>query len=92
MFGLGLALQESLYDFSSCSIYAGVCDSACHNVFALMKLWDLYTPEFHPLVILISSPLTMLLTLWAMTTERALQLLLGRQRPAADLVSLAQLG
>ena len=43
-------------------------------------------------MILISSPLTMLLTLWAMTTERALQLLLGRQRPAADLVTLAQLG
>jgi hypothetical protein len=92
MFGLGLALQTKYSDFSSCSGYAGFCDSACYNVFSLMKLWDLYTPEFRTLVILISSPLTMLLTLWAMTTERALQLLLGRQRPAADLVTLAQLG
>jgi hypothetical protein len=92
MFGLELALQNSYSDFGSCGGYAGVCDSACYNVFSLMKQWDLYTPEFHPLVMLISSPLTMLLTLWAMTTERALQLLLGRQRPAADLVSLAQLG
>jgi hypothetical protein len=92
MFGLGLTLQNELSDFGRCGGYAGFCDSACYNVFSLMKQWDLYTPEFHTLVILISSPLTMLLTLWAMTTERALQLLLGRQRPAADLVTLAQLG
>jgi hypothetical protein len=94
MFGLGLALQNELSDFGRCGGYAGFCDSACYNVFSLMKQWDLYTPEFHPLVILISSPLTMLLTLWAMTSERALQLLLGRQRPAVDLdlASLTQLG
>jgi hypothetical protein len=91
MFALQLALQNEISDFVICGGYAGFCNSACYNVYSLMKQWDLFTPEFHPLVILISSPLMMLLTLWAMTTEHALQLLLGRQRPAADLVSLAQL-
>jgi hypothetical protein len=91
MFGLALALQDQYSDFVRCGGYAGFCNGACHNVFTLMKLWDAYTPEFHPLVMLISSPLTMLLTLWAMTTERALQLLLGRQRLAADLVTLTEL-
>jgi hypothetical protein len=93
MFGLEQALQDPYSLFRICG-YARVCDSACHGVFTLMHQWDAFTPEFHPLVILISSPLTMLLTLWAMTTERALQLLLGRQRPAVDLdlASLTQLG
>ncbi len=90
MFGLALALNDRYTQFSNCGGYAGFCD-ACHNVFSLMRVWDTYTPEFHPLVILISSPLTMLVTLWANTTERALQLLLGRERPAFDEVTMAGL-
>ena len=92
MFGLESALRDPYSVFGSCGgYYAGLCDSACFNVFSLMNQWDAFTPEFRPLVILISSPLTMLLTLWAMTTERALQLLLGRQRLATDLVTLTEL-
>ena len=48
MFGLENAFQDPYSLFYSCGGYAGVCDSACHNVFTLMHQWDAFTPEFHP--------------------------------------------
>jgi hypothetical protein len=38
-----------------------------------MQLWLFYTPEFQLTVVLISSPLALLVALWGMTTDRALQ-------------------
>ena len=52
-----------------------VCDSACFNVYAIMQAWLQFTPEFQLIVVLISSPLALIVALWGMTSERALQLM-----------------
>jgi hypothetical protein len=51
------------------------CDASCFNVYRLMQVWLIYTPEFQLTVVLISSPLTLLVALWGMTTDRMLQLM-----------------
>ena len=51
------------------------CDASCYNVYRLMQVWLIYTPEFQLMVVLISSPLTLLVALWGMTTNRMLQLM-----------------
>jgi hypothetical protein len=49
------------------------CDAPCVNMYRLMQLWFIYTPEFQLTVVLISSPLALLVALWGMTSERTLQ-------------------
>ena len=45
-----------------------------------MQTWLFYTPEFQLTVELISSPLALLVALWGMTTERALQQMQSNRR------------
>jgi len=52
---------------------ANICDSSCSNVWEVILLWLLYTPEFQLIIMLISSPLALLIALWGMTSKRALQ-------------------
>jgi len=61
------------------------CDTPCHNVWALIQYWLLYTPEFQLSVMLISSPLSLLVALWGMTSKRALQ---AMKRRGGGMVSL----
>ena len=49
------------------------CDPACNNVWLVIKLWLVFTPEFQLIVVLISSPLALLVALWGMTSEHTLQ-------------------
>ena len=56
------------------------CDASCYNLYTLMQFWLFYTPEFHSSVELISSPLTLLVALWGMTSKRTLQLMRSRRR------------
>ena len=58
------------------------CDGACYNVFHLMSQWMHYTPELSATVVLISSPLTLLVVLWSMTSEATLQLMKSIKNPA----------
>jgi hypothetical protein len=51
-----------------------------------MLNWMTYTPEFQVLIVLVSSPLTLLVALWGMTSNATLQLMKSSQRQA--LVSL----
>ena len=51
------------------------CDNTCFNTFALMQTWLLLTPEFELMVVFISSPLALLVSLWGMTSDRILQLM-----------------
>ncbi len=53
-----------------------------YNVYELMRLWLLYTPEFQVMVVLISSPLALIVALWGMTSERTLQLMQSNRRQA----------
>jgi hypothetical protein len=53
----------------------GRCDPTCFNVYTLMQEWMFNTPEFQLMIVLISSPLTLLVALWGMTSEVTLQLM-----------------
>jgi len=46
------------------------CDSCQSNQF-LVDLWLTYTPEFQPIVVALSSPLPLTVSLWIITTAHA---------------------
>ena len=79
MNALANALQN---DAAGC---ADVCDPSCFNVWALVQVWLACTPEFQLTVMLISSPLSLLVALWGMTSKRALQ---AMKRSGGGMVSL----
>lgn len=56
------------------------------NLYFYMQTWMIYTPEFAVMSDFISSPLTMLITLWGMTSNRSLQLM---RRRAGEGLSLS---
>ncbi len=49
--------------------------------------WNGYTPEFLSTVVMVSSPLTLLVALWGMTSKLTLQLMRSRQRQMASRAS-----
>ena len=59
------------------------CDPTCHNVFTLMQQWMTFTPEFQVTIVLVSSPLTLLVALWGMTSKQTLQAMKSRAQAAA---------
>ncbi len=65
------ALQNQ--DTACAATDTNLCDPQCFNVWYIMQQWLLYTPEFQLTVVLISSPLALIVALWGMTSERALQ-------------------
>ena len=80
-FAVANALQN---DGSECAATAaGPCDASCYNEYALMRVWLVYTPEVQLIVVLITSPLTLLAALWGMTTEKTLQLMKGSKQTRA---------
>ena len=80
------AVAEGLQDDdASCPSGINQCDASCYNVYTLMQRWLDYTPEFQQSVELISSPLTLLVALWGMTSKRALQ---AMRRRGGGMVSL----
>jgi len=56
------------------------CDASCYNTYSLMQTWLLNMPEFQLSVELISSPLTLLVALWGMTSKHTLRLMQSRRR------------
>jgi len=76
MFALANALQD---DGTNCPSN-NVCDASCYNVYELMRMWLLNTPEFQVTVVLISSPLALLVALWGMTSKHTLQLMQSNRR------------
>ncbi len=63
------------------------CDS-CHNVYTHLSEWMDHTPEFEPVIVLLSSPVALLVALWGMssktlnlmTTKTALNILNSGQK------------
>jgi hypothetical protein len=74
MFALANELQNA-----GAECHTNAC-SSCYNVYRLMQLWLIYTPEFQLMVELISSPLALLVALWGMTSDRALQQMQSNQQ------------
>ena len=83
IFAVSDALQN---DNAACQ---GKCDSPCFNNYTLILTWLDFTPEFQGVVVLISSPLTMLVALWGMSNARMLQLMASQAHHSPEAVSLA---
>ena len=76
-----LAVSRQLQD--SATICPGVTtlwDASCYNVFTHIHQWAGNTPEFQVMVVLVSSPLTLLVALWGMTSRQTLHAMKSSQR------------
>ena len=68
-----LALARQLQDQSrTCPGVTTLCDASCYNMFTHLLLWAFNTPEFQVTIVLVSSPLTLLVALWGMTSSQML--------------------
>ena len=63
-----------------CPGVTGLCDPSCHNVFTHILTWMVHTPEFQVTIVLLSSPLTLLVALWGMTTRQMLQTMKSKEQ------------
>ncbi len=69
-----LAVARQLQDAARrCPGVTGPCDPSCNNVFTHISQWAALTPEFQVTIVLVSSPLTLLVALWGMTSRQTLQ-------------------
>ena len=71
------------------SDYSVLADCNNGNDLTHMHSWILQTPEFGVVTELISSPLTLLVALWGMTSRRALQLMAPDRQQACEDAPLA---
>ena len=84
------ALANELQDFSartSCPS-TSPCDASCYNVYRLMQVWLILTPEFQLMVVLISSPLALIVALWGMTSDLTLQRMQSNRRQMGTMRSV----
>jgi hypothetical protein len=71
-----LALAFKFQDYGNfCPGVFSLCDASCYNQYTHIVQWNAYTPEFVSTVVLISSPLTLLVALWSITSKYTLQLM-----------------
>jgi hypothetical protein len=61
----------------------------CHSVSYFISVWITYTPEFQAIVVLVSSPLALLISLWGMTSNSTLSLIKFSARRSGSVVSLS---
>ncbi len=76
-----LAVSRQLQD--SATICPGVTtlwDASCYNVFTHIHQWAGNTPEFQVMVVLVSSPLTLLVALWGMTSRQMLHAMKSKEQ------------
>ena len=89
MLALAAELQNSGH-YVGCG--SKLCDASCYNVYRLMQVWLIFTPEFQLTVVLISSPLAMIVALWGMTTDRALRRMQSNRRQMGAMQDVLQQG
>jgi hypothetical protein len=80
MFAVATQLQELS---KRCPGVTSPCDPTCYNVYTHMQQWMFNTPEFQLTIVLISSPLTLLVALWGMTSSVILQLMKSSRQKSA---------
>jgi hypothetical protein len=89
VFATMFAVARQLQDIGKrmCPGVRSFCDASCYNVFTHMNTWMVYTPEFQVTIVLISSPLSLLVALWGMTSKQTLQLLKSSHEQEISLTS-----
>ena len=76
-----LAVARQLQDgATTCPGVTGFCDASCNNVFTHITQWAARTPEFQVTVVLVSSPLTLLVALWGMTSRQTLRAMKSKEQ------------
>ncbi len=80
MFAVSRQLQDGADGQRRCPGVTGFCDPSCHNVFTHIQQWAARTPEFQVTIVLVSSPLTLLVALWGMTSKQTLQAMKSNQQ------------
>jgi hypothetical protein len=74
VFSVMSAVAHEFRDFGKvCG--GGLCDALCHNVYTHIAQWMGFTPEFEITIVFISSPVTLLVALWGMTSKSTRQLM-----------------
>ncbi len=79
-------LQNSDKDCSRESV--NFCDASCYNAFTHIWMWNLFTPEFLPLVVFVSSPVALLVALRGVTSKLALQTMRSSKRGVTSKLAL----
>jgi hypothetical protein len=83
-FSIMRAVAAQLQDRGKrCPGVTSLCDASCYNMFTHMQRWMGYTPEFQMTIVLLSSPLTLLVALWGMTSRQTLQAMKSRNQRVA---------
>ena len=77
MFAVARQLQDQA---TMCPGVTDPCDPSCHNVFTHINQWAANTPEFQVTVVLVSSPLTLLVALWGMTSRQTLHAMKSKEQ------------
>ena len=79
MFAVARQLQDGADGIRRCP---GVtfCDPTCFNEFTHIHRWAARTPEFQVTIVLVSSPLTLLVALWGMTSKQTLHAMKSNQQ------------
>jgi hypothetical protein len=76
-----LAVSRQLQDGARrCPGVTGFCDPSCYNVFTHINQWAGNTPEFQVTIVLVSSPLTLLVALWGMTSKQTLEAMKSKEQ------------
>jgi hypothetical protein len=84
------AVSRQLQDVAtSCPGVTSPCDASCHNVFTHINKWSVNTPEFQVTIVLVSSPLTLLVVLWGITSRQTLHAM-NPKEPKEQEVPLSQ--
>jgi hypothetical protein len=75
------AVSRQLQDVATrCPGVTSPCDPSCHNVFTHITQWGASTPEFQVTIVLASSPLTLLVAMWGMTSRQTLQAMKSKEQ------------
>ena len=77
MFAVARQLQDGA---RRCPGVTSLCDPSCNNVFTHIQQWAGRTPEFQLTVVLVSSPLTLLVALWGMTSKQTLHAMKSKEQ------------
>jgi hypothetical protein len=75
------AVARQLQDVATrCPGVTSFCDPSCNNLFTHINQWMARTPEFQVTIVLISSPLTLLVALWGMTSRQTLHAMKSKEQ------------
>ena len=76
-----MAVARQLQDTARrCPGVTDPCDPSCFNEFTHIGRWAARTPEFQVTVVLVSSPLTLLVALWGMTSKQTLEAMKSKEQ------------